>query len=269
MALLDPVTRRIAAGDGPARTVCLMYHGTPDKGKSFASEYSIAADRVAEQMDYLVEAGWKTVPASELLNPDRPGGKTVAITFDDGYADNYENAFLPLQERGLTATWFIASKYLDGQADWLADEPENLRFLSGEQVREMASAGMEIGSHSHSHPHLDTLDRDSLEAELSRSKEELEDIIGRPVTAFAYPFGQYNEFVVEAVREAGYTQAFTTQPGWFNPQESPLLMRRITITRHDDINSFVRKLSFGDNEVGWQGLVDYGMRRVAAKLRGR
>jgi peptidoglycan/xylan/chitin deacetylase (PgdA/CDA1 family) len=141
--------------------------------------------------------------------------------------------------------------------------------LAIDEVQAIAEAGMEIGSHSCTHPYLDQLDYISLRDEVHRSKRQLEDIIGRPITSFAYPFGRFNEVVVEEVKRAGYCLACTTQSGWCNPQESQFLVRRLTIFNQDSLNSFVRKMSLGDNAVGWTSIVNYGVRRACERIKTR
>jgi peptidoglycan/xylan/chitin deacetylase (PgdA/CDA1 family) len=266
MAELDPLTRKIYS-HGPERAVLLlMYHSTPRTDRVPESRYSLAASRFAEHIDFLDAAGWTSALVRDLANPGELPEKTVLITFDDGYQSNYKGAFIPLRERGMKATWYMVSGKIGGYADWKGPRgPEN-DLMSASELRELAKHGMEIGSHTVSHARLDRLDRATLREELVRSKTQLEDLLAEPVQSFAYPFGHFTETVVAAVGEAGYEFACTTQPGWYQRHESPLLIRRITIYAEDTLDRFARKIAFADNDVSWSKLARYYAGRMGARL---
>jgi peptidoglycan/xylan/chitin deacetylase (PgdA/CDA1 family) len=130
--------------------------------------------------------------AAQYERRDRP---VVSITFDDGYADNYEYAFPSLRRHGAPATFFLTAGFLERDLhvvrrfQRLCRAAEGMRPLEWAQVREMRQSGMEFGAHTYSHPNLARLTRDGAEAELRRSKDILEERLGAPVNAMAYPFG--------------------------------------------------------------------------------
>lgn len=219
----------------------------------------------------------------------------ACITFDDGYADNVTRALPMLQRHGLSATFFIATGYLDGgrmfndvviealrrcdaaELDLVALDlgrhplhdteararaigeilgkvkrlapdvraqrvaavataagvaPAGQLMMTREQVRALADAGMEIGCHTHTHPILTSVPPEQARADIAENKRELEDIIGRPVTVFAYPNGKpirdYGAEHVAMVREAGFEAAVSTARGVAHGGSDPLQLPRFT-----------------------------------------
>jgi peptidoglycan/xylan/chitin deacetylase (PgdA/CDA1 family) len=145
-------------------------------------------------------------PLARLLDPPSlPGSPRLAITFDDGYEDNYTVAWPILQEFGFPATFFAATDYVGNRARFNRDwQPAMMSWL---QLREMAAAGMEIGSHTCSHPHLPTLDATALRHELAGSRAALEERLALPVRSLAYPHGLHTSQVLDAAEAAGYALA--------------------------------------------------------------
>jgi peptidoglycan/xylan/chitin deacetylase (PgdA/CDA1 family) len=168
-----------------------------------ASAYNITKPVFREQLKYLLgqEVSWyrATELAGSLTQIDSSAG--VCVTFDDGTESAY-TAAIELIDAGAKCTHFI----IPGQV-----ERKDGDRMSWSQIRELDAAGVEIGSHSVSHPHLTALDDKQLEEELVASKQALEDKLGKPVTAFAYPYGEYDRRVVESVIDSGYSCAFTTR----------------------------------------------------------
>lgn len=134
---------------------------------------------------------------------DRPD---VHITFDDGNASDLEHGLPALRERGLSGTFFVVAGRLG--------TPE---FLSVDDVRELAAAGMEIGCHGMHHRAWRGLTDAELTEELVTAKAALEQAVGRPVTRAACPFGSYDRRVLNRLRAAGYTQVYTSDTGLARP----------------------------------------------------
>lgn len=121
----------------------------------------------------------------------------VILSFDDGWEDQFTYAFPVLRKYGFTATFFIVTNYV-GRRD----------FLSWNQIRNLASAGMTIGSHSCTHPFLSRIvDHSVLESEISGCKRTIELHLGKPIEEFAYPYGAFNQSVIQLVEKAGYRSA--------------------------------------------------------------
>lgn len=245
-----------------------MYHGTPRGEQRPFSRYSLSACRFAEQLNLLQELGWHTACVKDLLQAETLAEKTVVLTFDDGYANNYDGAFFPLLERGMRATWLVVSGTPGGYSSWTEPHTAPSLMMTKEQLRELADSGMEIGSHTRTHPDLTTLSEPELEEEISGSRKELEDLLGQEVLSFAYPYGRISAASVNAVRQAGYVFACSARPGWYGSEKDRLRLRRVTIFAHDSLGSFARKLAFADNNMGWRRVARYFFGRVIARLLG-
>ncbi|MBE0437650.1 MAG: polysaccharide deacetylase family protein [Methylomicrobium sp.] len=247
--------------------ICLMYHGTPTAYP--ITNYSLKSSLFKSHLNFLKTNVSHFAKVSELLQSQRLPPKSVALTFDDGYANNFENAFLPLIENNMKATWFITTDCIGKYAEWMGPPSEQTKMLSADQLREMSDAGMEIGSHTCSHPDLSQLSFKQKLEELTRSKQLLEDLLQKPVTGFAYPFGRYNEDTLKAVRAAGYEWACSTRSGWFKKEDDPLLIRRVTIFSGDTPSILARKLCFADNDVSLTKLATYYLQRLKTKLTNK
>ena len=244
--------------------IILMYHGTTVDEPT--SPYSLRADRFARHLAFMRRKGWNTARVKDLADPGSLPSRTLIITFDDGYADNFEGAFKPIVENGMVATWFIATDAMGNYASWMGNRSPEYAMLTTSQLREMAGAGMEIGSHTCSHPDLSRLEFASQLEEVSRSKEILESLLGQPVNSFAYPFGKFNEASLKAVEEAGYNHACSTRPGWFGSEANPLRLRRVTIFSHDTVAILRKKLEFADNDVSMAKMARYYGKRLLSRL---
>jgi len=244
--------------------IVLMFHGTPKNKPS--SQYSTQAKRFLQQIKYLKKNGWHTALIKDLERPEKLPQKSIILTFDDGYADNYEGAFLPLLDYGMKATWFITTNCIGKHAQWMGPETAETKMLSTQQLQEMAAQGMEIASHTCSHPDLSTLSYAQQLKELKQSKETLETILSTKITSFAYPYGRYNDDTIMAVKEASYTQVCSVRSGFYENSESPLLIRRVTIFDTDTVSSMSRKLVFADNDVSWKKLSLYYWQRLKHKI---
>jgi peptidoglycan/xylan/chitin deacetylase (PgdA/CDA1 family) len=182
----------------------LMYHRVAEEAED---PLCVAPRRFAEQMAWLERHGLRGVGVGTLVDAMRAGRQRglVGITFDDGYVDLVETALPALLRHGFTATMFICSGLLGGIANW--DDVPPWPLMSADQVRELAAAGMEIGSHTLTHLRMAGAAADELKAEVSESKTSLGELIGAPIRGFAYPYGSMDKAAQDAVRDAGYHYA--------------------------------------------------------------
>jgi peptidoglycan/xylan/chitin deacetylase (PgdA/CDA1 family) len=159
---------------------------------------------------FLRDQGYRSASPDELIDPGRDDDpKRLLITFDDGYEDIYSHAFPILSKFGFSACVFVVTGYVGRLDDWdYHVGRQKKRHLSWKQIVEMAKAGFEFGSHTVNHPDLTRIERKFLRYELRRSKESLEQRLGRKVNFLSYPFGRYNQEVEEEVQEAGYLAAY-------------------------------------------------------------
>lgn len=219
----------------------LMYHSVSADPPATTRRLSVRPDALAAQLAFLRSEGFATVTFSEVAaavrNGTAPPQRTVALTFDDGYAD-FHDVVLPLLGRyGCTATVFVTTGWLDDAGEWRAGRPLD-RMLSWGQVAEAAAVGVEVGAHSHSHAQLDQIADRALEWELRTGKALLEDRLGRPVPALAYPFGYWSRRVREAARAAGYEAAAAVANTTVRARDDTLALPRLTIRRSTGLDVF-------------------------------
>jgi peptidoglycan/xylan/chitin deacetylase (PgdA/CDA1 family) len=219
----------------------LMYHSVADDPLPSTRRLSVPTDAFAAQLSLLRSEGFATMTFSELADAVRRRQplppRTVALTFDDGYAD-FHDVVLPLLARyGCTATVFVTTGWLADARDRRAGRPPG-RMLTWRQVQEAASAGIEIGAHTHSHPELDQISDRAVEWELRSSKALLEDELGRPVPTLAYPFGYWSPRVHDAVGAAGYRSAAAVANTTVTTGHDVLALPRLTIRRSTSLKAF-------------------------------
>lgn len=201
-------------------------------------------------LGYLRDHGYRVIGLPALVDALAPGRapppRSVVITSDDGVSCMHEAALPILQEFGFTATCFVVSGAVGGTKVW--DRHEGMpqrRMLTGAECRTLADAGVVIGSHTVTHAKLGDASPEAVLDEVRASKVRLEDLLGRPVEHFAYPFGSFSRTARDAVQAAGYRSACSTLPGTNDQRADPFVLRRAYITGRDDVAAFARKLRFG------------------------
>jgi peptidoglycan/xylan/chitin deacetylase (PgdA/CDA1 family) len=179
----------------------LMYHNVEDLPGGNAMYVTGAQFR--EQMKFLREHKYNVLSLDALANILESGGRvprnTVAVTFDDGNANNYLNAFPVLKEYGIPATVFMISDYIGRDG-----------YLTITQIRKMSAAGIDFGSHTRSHLNFKDAPERVIASELLHSKKIIEEVTGKKVTAFCYPFGERGACTSGMLERAGYRTAFVT-----------------------------------------------------------
>jgi peptidoglycan/xylan/chitin deacetylase (PgdA/CDA1 family) len=224
----------------------LCYHAVSE---SFPAALSVTPAAFERQLALLKKAGYRGATFEDAVRAR--SGKVVAVTFDDAYLSVLQLARPMLDAVGFPATVYAPTAYLDtpeqplkwnGIERW-HDGPHERELLpmSWDQLRELADAGWEIGSHTRTHPHLTEVDDETLRTELVESKATAEDRMGRPCTTIAYPYGDYDERVVAAAGAAGYAAAGTLPARLHS--ERPLAWPRVGIYRGDDERRFRLKVS--------------------------
>ncbi len=198
----------------------LMYHYIRNaEGESeLGQNLSVSPANFDAHLKWLKDDGYQSIKLAGLADPNKKAisqviydkKKPIVITFDDGYLDAYTEAFPTLKKYGFFGTFFIIRNYV-----------EKAEYMNQKQINELAGAGMEIGSHSLSHPDLASLDIASAQKQITDSKLE--------ATVFCYPAGKFNETVVSLVKEAGYLAAVTTKFGIANQDSNLLELRRVRI----------------------------------------
>jgi peptidoglycan/xylan/chitin deacetylase (PgdA/CDA1 family) len=221
----------------------LMYHSVTESPPRATRRLSVHPEAFEGQLATLARHGFTTLTFGQLgaaLDGGTPlPERSVVLTFDDGYADFHQHALPRLDSRGLTATVFVTTGWLDDAGDQAAGEPLD-RMLSWSQVREVAEAGIEIGAHSHSHPQLDQISGPALREELHHSKALLENGIGGPVHSLAYPFGYSSPRVRTEVASSGYRYAAAVGNSLGGRRPDRLALPRLTVRRSTGPEAFER-----------------------------
>ena len=211
----------------------LCYHNvaTPAQEARFKLLY-VSPESFERQLWTLRRLGIRGVSTSEglnrLLNATARG--CVVLTFDDGYADTL-TAAAPLMKRyGFSATCYVVSGAVGTYNRWDAEYlQETKSLMTREQIDQWLAAGMEVGSHSCSHPRLQELPKEAAQHEIAESRATLRKMFGVPVEHFAYPFGHFAAETVELVRRAGYISAVTVSPGLARTSDDRLRLPRVLV----------------------------------------
>ncbi|MET7455995.1 polysaccharide deacetylase family protein [Streptomyces sp. NPDC005574] len=189
-----------------------LYHSVSNDPPRWLAPYTVSPRTFVRHLNMIADSGLSVVPLRELVTtllggPPLPP-RSAVLTFDDGYADFASTVAPLLAGRGLPATLYVTtggmrtSTSLSGCGLF-----PSATMLSWAQLRELDTAGFEIGGHSRTHPQLDTLPRSSVREEVGGCKREIEDALGHPVEPFAYPHGYSSRAVRTLVWEAGWTSA--------------------------------------------------------------
>jgi peptidoglycan/xylan/chitin deacetylase (PgdA/CDA1 family) len=196
--------------------LALLYHGLGDVPRKLDPHgLFVAPSGFARHVGRLRSWGYRFVTFGELATHAAEGRAQglVALTFDDGFADN-----LALLGLGIPATVFVVTSWLGGE------HPEaGHAILDEDEIRRLAEGGIEIGAHTHTHPDLTTLSAEGARTELERSKRELEQLLQRPVDVAAYPYGHANEETGRACEAAGFRAAcrISGEGSWDDPFHLP------------------------------------------------
>ena len=221
----------------------LMYHridtlSAKEKTSPLMCDLTVSPEQFDAQVAYLVKNGFSLVSVKQVQDALLGGlalpERSVAITMDDGYKDNFDQAFPILLRYGVSATVFLVTKTLDTPG-----------HLAWNDVNVMRRRQVGVGSHTVSHLDLTTLDADRLDFELRESKRVLEQRLGQPVEAIAYPSGSYNDGVVERTREAGYLSGWKKGGGPVQPGADPLLLPRVRVRGCTTMDDFKRMVWSG------------------------
>jgi peptidoglycan/xylan/chitin deacetylase (PgdA/CDA1 family) len=210
-----------------------MYHRIADEGPSALRRYRLSPAAFEEQLHWLREEGYRGVTLGEwrvACERRRPlPGRRVMLTFDDGYRDFAEQAWPLLERHGFPATVFVVTEAVGKTSAWDAARGDTAPLMDWDEIRALRSAGVEFGSHSCTHAALCGLPNDELVRELVRSRAVLEEQLGEPVSAIAYPYGDLDGAVAHLAGACGYSFGLTCDPRHAQLTERPLLLPRLEV----------------------------------------
>jgi peptidoglycan/xylan/chitin deacetylase (PgdA/CDA1 family) len=218
-----------------------MYHhieDPPPGADAWRLDLSVRPADFELQLHYLKQEGYESITLNDLalhLTMGKPlPPKPIIITFDDCYADAYIHAFPLLQRFGFVGTFFLISEPVD------AGDPA---FLSWAEVEEMHAAGMRFEPHSYNHPDMRDRGFQFLVFQILAPKEAIEARTGEPCRFFAYPFGRYDDYVIDVLRSAQFWGGVLTEQGATHSGDDLFTLRRVRVHGGDELDAFVRNLN--------------------------
>lgn len=208
----------------------LTYHSIDNSG----SVISTSPEKFRSQMQYLNDSSCNVISLEEIVSCIRENRsfppKSVAITFDDGFKNNYDIAYPVLKEYGFSAIIFLVTGYCGRNNRWQGQPPEipELDLLQWNEIKEMANNGIDFGAHTVNHPNLLGLTLDQAEKEIVDSKNILEEQLGQEIHFFAYPYGDFNSNIVDIVNQF-FDGACSTKLAIANNESNPFMLERVDV----------------------------------------
>jgi peptidoglycan/xylan/chitin deacetylase (PgdA/CDA1 family) len=248
------------------RLAVLLYHNVGPLIPGTNRWLTVSPERFARHVRWLAKHGYTGISARQWLDHLRGQGelprKPVLFSFDDGYQSLSEHAFPVLREHGFSAVVFIVTSLIGKTNAWdEAKGDSSMRLLGADELRTWAGQGIEFGAHSRTHADLRTLRGPALRAEVAGSRADLEQVLGREVCSFAYPYGFYDDEVRAAVAEA-FPLCFSVDGKMNDGSTDPLHMRRTMVLPLDTTTDIRFRAARG-----WSPRA--GLLSLAADLRNR
>ncbi|MEW6404074.1 MAG: polysaccharide deacetylase family protein [Chloroflexota bacterium] len=224
-----PTEAWIFQGPGMVVVPIILYHRIAVS--STGSQYYVPPEKFEAEMKLLHDWQYTTISTGLLIKAITEGAdlppRPIIITFDDGHLNNYTTAFPIMQKYGFTGVLYIVGSYMGAD-----------NYMDAGQIKEMAAAGWEVGSHSMTHKDLTHVDSDVLRWEVVDSREKLEAELGVPVLTFAYPYGFSSESALDYVHFAGYEAGMSLGPGHNQGKTNLYTLQRRDIKSMYDVKQF-------------------------------
>lgn len=232
----------------------LLYHSIGEPAPEDYIALRVSQEAFSMQMRWLKSSGFNILPLGEIVNGLYSGRamlpRCVAITFDDGYRDNFTIAASVLDSLDIPATIFLTS-------GWLYDKIKPSHYwdywehLNMDEVKVLRRMGFEIGSHGVTHSRLNLLTAKEASEEIINSKQAIEDLIADKVSVFSYPHGAMNRRLKPLIKDAGYTAACSCVYGLNTIAGDHFALRRTEITGNDSMADFILKVKGGYDWIIW------------------
>ncbi len=226
----------------------LVYHQievAPPKGAPFRGLY-VSPNAFARQMAMLKMLGYRGLSMTDLMPYLRGeiSGQVVGITFDDGYLNNLSNALPVLQKNGFSSTCYVVDGLLGQTNIWdqhigIAQTP----LMTADQLLQWQAGGQEVGAHTQHHIDLMHAEDIRSKREIAHSKPFLEQLLGKPVQHFCYPYGKFETWHSDMVNEAAYETATTTERGRVHTATNMLTLPRVPVLRSTSLPVFWLKIA--------------------------
>lgn len=226
---------KVTVQEDPRTVMVLNYHKVVDEHMSL----SVPLADFEQHMKWLKEYGYTSITPEELYDfivsgsqlPEKP----VLITFDDGYKDNYTNAYPIMKKYGFKGTIFVVTGFL-GVYD---------NYMTWEQAKELADNGFSIESHTYSHKSMTEASDEEISKELTKSRDTIKNKLGIEADFMAYPTGTYNLHIAELVQKAGYKGAFTIKYDNVSRESNVYALERVPIFHTENTNKdFLERIQY-------------------------
>lgn len=254
-----------------SRFVVLMYHMITEPGTKAESRYACPPKRFEQHMKFLHDNHYNVISLNDiesiLKNKTKIPEKSVAVTLDDGFEDNYSNAYPTLNKYQIPATIFLTSGNMGGTNQWMSGKDYPKRpMMNWSQIQEMDNNGIYFGGHTVNHVKLSQIDSQTAGNEIKRDKNQIEDKLGHEIAYFAYPYGLFNNATANLTKAAGYTLACSTRSGFNNHKADPFIIRRLEVYGTDTIRALKQKIAFGVNDSEISYPIKYYWNRLKGKV---
>lgn len=255
------------------RVPVLMYHRVGEAHNDWERKYCVSPQRFSDHMRTLAHAGWRAVPIEDFFawldgRAELPE-QSFLLTFDDGFLGVYEHAAPILTALGWPATVFLVSQLIGQRDAWCeAHNPSGVTYplMGATHIRELRGQGFSFHSHTRNHADLPTLGGQQLHDQLAGSRTDLQVLLGEEVPYLAYPYGHYDDRVLQAAQAAGYQAAFSVQPGFNRRDIDRFCLRRLDVFGTDSAAALRCKITLGSNDGSLGHSLRYSANRVLARL---
>ncbi len=231
---------------GTHRLPILMYHRVAPSGLPAMGRFRVPPDAFEAQLRYLRDAGYHSITLEQWRAAQaarKPvAGRAVLLTFDDGYVDFLTYAWPLLKQYGFSAIVFLVADHVGRSNDWDHVYGEEVPLMSWNDIHWLQRQGIVFGSHTASHHPLTSLSAEGVVREGARSRAILECELASPISAIAYPYGDFDPTVEHLIGACGYTFGLSCRPGLSTLQDSALALPRIEVTGDDSLQTFAANL---------------------------
>ncbi|MGK2961550.1 MAG: polysaccharide deacetylase family protein [Gemmatimonadaceae bacterium] len=252
-----------SAASSRAPYSALLYHYIGPVEHESCRGLTVIPQAFASQMKALSAMGYTSITPSQIADPSQAiSERSLLITFDDAYEALETFAFPILERVGLRAAVFVPTALLGGSIPCSPRSSEpTLKLMTADRISHWASRGFEFGAHTRTHADLTTLDPEQMEEEVTGSRDDLAAITGRPVVAFAYPYGRYDVRSASFVNET-FPLAFTAESGMNDAGTPPHMLRRTMVQHSDSVVDVCLRARYGSS------IFERIKTRASAAIRG-
>jgi peptidoglycan/xylan/chitin deacetylase (PgdA/CDA1 family) len=205
-----------------------------------------SSEQFYSQMEFLANSDYEVISLSNamnlIFNQKTINAKYVVLTFDDGCEKFYDITFPILTEFNFPSTIYPVAGFFGKHATWGKINNPELKILSKTMLVELHQLGVDIGAHTINHVKLTQISKEDATKQIKGSKETIEQLLGENIYSFAYPHGDFNDEIIEIVKEVEFSNALTCISGYAEEAQSEFKIPRKYITYFDDLNKFKQKL---------------------------